>query len=136
LARAQAAWPLADDVVNLVGANRRDRPYPSIADPVALLGDDVGNQQDGALVVRPRPRCDFFEICLALLVFVEQPIHCPVSGETAGADVASFTLGVPFIELSIQRAGPAAFAVLAAGNGVVRTERLIRDRAAELSVQK
>src|SRR5215467_13194131 len=85
LARAKTARSLANDVVNLVGADRRDRFDTSIADPVALLGDDIGNKQDGALIVRPGPRRDLFEICLALLVLTEQPIDGPVCSDTVRA---------------------------------------------------
>src|SRR5262249_12748568 len=53
----------------------------------------------------------------------------------AGTDLPSFALGVPFIELSIQRGGPPAFAVFATGNDVVRPKRLVRNRAAKLAVE-
>src|SRR5262245_11446660 len=61
LAKARAVWPLADDVVNSVRGDRRYCPYPPVTNAITLLRDDVGDQQDGPLVVRAGPRSDFFE---------------------------------------------------------------------------
>src|SRR6185369_10464097 len=111
-----------------------DRPYRSVADPIALLGDYVGDQQNGAFIIRPRSRCDLFEICLAQPVFTEKPIHRPEGHETSSADLAAFPPRVPFVEQSIQPRCSAAIAIVAAGERVVRAQRPIRDGAAQLAV--
>src|SRR5512132_1615980 len=72
LARLQPTRPLADNVINLVGAYRRDGPYPTPANSITLLCHNAGDQDHGALVIGSRTRRNFFEIRFALLVFAEK----------------------------------------------------------------
>src|SRR5262249_3300200 len=89
LARSQASRALTDNVVDFVGAHRGDGPYLPITNPVALLRHYVGDQEHGALIVGPRSRCDFLEVCLALLVFAEEPIDRSVGRDTFSGDLAA-----------------------------------------------
>ena len=124
-------------LVDLVGADRRDGTDPPVANPIALLGDDVGDQEHRSLVVRPRAGSDFLEIGLAGFVLAEQPIDRAVGIDAACSDVCSaFAVGVPFIEQCIQRRGASCLAILAAGDDVVRPEGFVRDRAAELAIER
>src|SRR5258707_10210296 len=135
LARPQAARALADDVIDFVCAYRGDGSYLPVTNSITLPRHDVGDQEHGALVVRPRPRCDFFKVRLVLFVFAEKPIHRPIGGDASGGDLAALALRVPLVEQGIQGCGSATIPVLAARGVVVGPQRLIQDGATQPPVE-
>src|SRR5258708_13158887 len=83
LARPQAARALADDVIDFVCAYRGDGSYLSVTNSITLPRHDFGDQEHGALVVRPTPRCYFFKVRLVLFLFSEKPFHLPSPRDTS-----------------------------------------------------
>src|SRR5260370_11918263 len=95
LARPQAARALADDVIDFVCAYRGDGSYLPVTNSITLPRHDVGDQEHGALVVRPRPRGDFFKVRLVLVVFAEMPIHRPIGCCASRGALTHLSLPVP-----------------------------------------